>query len=91
MTTRAKFRCNSVTYSTAGPTTITRYGTGGTTTQVESYPRAVEFTAVMDNDTPEDARFSQSTPSGLLKMQVDNPAADFKPGTTYYLDFTEAD
>ena len=39
---------------------------------------------------PEDQRFSKATPSGSLRMQVDNPAAleQFEPGKAYYLDFT---
>ena len=88
-TTRAKFRCTSVTHTTPGPHTITRYGADGKTTEVQSFPRTVELMAVMDNDTAENQRFAQSTPSGTLKMQVDNPAVNLKPGTDYYLDITE--
>lgn len=48
------------------------------------------FNATYDQTIPEDQRFSKATPSGTLRMQVDNPAAveRFEPGKAYYLDFT---
>lgn len=44
-----------------------------------------------DPDSPEDQRYSVATPSGRIEMVVDNPPARefFKPGKTYYVDFTE--
>lgn len=60
--------------------------------QINSYgPRQYEFTAVMDNDTPENQRFAKSTPSGVLKMAVDNPDVDLLVGQAYYLDLTLAE
>lgn len=53
--------------------------------------RTLKFQPVYAPDLPEDRRFSKATPSGRLEMYVDNPAADFKVGTFYYLDFIEAD
>lgn len=53
--------------------------------------RSYKFTAVYDPDVPEDQRFSKATPSGALEMQVDNPSAQFTPGSFYYLDFTPVD
>ncbi len=40
----------------------------------------------------EDGRFTQATPWGELRMNVDNPnaAVQFEPGKSYYLDFTPA-
>lgn len=40
----------------------------------------------------EDAGFNKATPSGEVKMRIDNPAAVdfFQPGKSYYLDFEEA-
>jgi hypothetical protein len=40
---------------------------------------------------PENVSFSRYTPSGTLTMMIDNPslAGFFKPGKSYYLDFTE--
>ena len=51
----------------------------------------VEFFAVNDDSTPENERFTKYTPTGQLKMTVDNPAVVFEPGTHYYLDFTKAE
>lgn len=50
------------------------------------------FDAQYDTTIPEDQRFSQATPSGTMRMQVNNPAANefFKLGEDYYLDFTPA-
>jgi hypothetical protein len=49
-----------------------------------------EFTAVHDNDTPENERYSLYTPTGSLTLTVTNPAVSFTPGAYYYLDFTAA-
>lgn len=48
------------------------------------------FSPRYDTSIPEDVRFSKATPSGELKMYVDNPAAleQLKLGQDYYLDFT---
>ncbi len=50
--------------------------------------RYLKFGAVYDPSLPEAQRFAKATPSGTLEMQVDNPAAQFTLGTSYYLDFT---
>ena len=40
----------------------------------------------------ENAGFTKATPSGEMKMRIDNPAAavQFEPGKYYYVDFTPA-
>jgi hypothetical protein len=47
------------------------------------------FMVVYDQSTPENQRFTKSTPSGTLTMRVDNPAVSFEPGKFYYLDIGE--
>jgi len=51
------------------------------------------FRPEYDESIPEDRRFQKATPSGELRMMVDNPAAldALQLGNTYYLDLTEAD
>jgi len=46
--------------------------------------------AVYDESIPEDQRFQKATPYGTAKLKIDNPAAleQFKPGQSYYVDFT---
>ena len=56
-----------------------------------TWPRTYRFSAVTDSSTPENERFAQATPIGELRIQVDNPAVIFEPGSSYYLDFTPAD
>lgn len=75
MPVRAKFRCMSETNKKWGP-------------DDSQVSRSYEFMAVYDETTEEDRRFAKSTPSGNLTIQVDNPAVSFKPGQTFYLDFT---
>jgi hypothetical protein len=45
----------------------------------------------MYSDSKEDNAFSQATPSGHVKMMIDNPEAKgfFVPGKDYFLDFSE--
>jgi hypothetical protein len=52
--------------------------------------REVTLRCVYDQDTPEDQRFQKATPSGEIKMQIDNPAAlaQFTVGHAFYVDFT---
>ena len=77
MPTRAKFRCQTET--------LTRW-----TAQMEPQ-RTYEFQAIYDQALAEDRSFAKSTPSGSLKIMVDNPAVTFEPGHAYYLDITPAD
>lgn len=77
--TRAKFRCQSVesvSYDPSGEL---------------NGPRLYRFQAAYDETMPEDQRYAKYSPSGDLKIQVDNPAVVFKPGSFYYLDFTPVD
>jgi hypothetical protein len=43
-----------------------------------------------DTSIPEDQRFAKATPSGEIRMLIDNPAAVeyLKPGEAFYVDFT---
>lgn len=56
-----------------------------------STAQTFEFGAVCDNSTEENKKFAKYTPSGTLRMIVDNPPAQafFELGKSYYLDFTE--
>lgn len=56
-----------------------------------AYGDAVEYTfqPQYDSTVPEDLRYAKYTPSGELRMNVDNPAVKFEIGKDYYLDFTE--
>lgn len=74
-TVRAKFRCTSVE----------RFTTAGDGQAV------YRFAAQYDESIPEDQRFTRYTPSGELRMTVDNPNVRFEPGRQYYLDFTPAE
>lgn len=56
--------------------------------------QTVLLEAIMDNDTPENARFAQATPWGKITMHVSNPEAiaEFSiPGKFYYVDFIPID
>lgn len=61
-------------------------------TSVETFQagaaRTFRFAAEYDADLPEDQRYARYTPSGELRITVDNPNVDFEPGKSYYLDFT---
>lgn len=92
MTVRAKFRCNTVEMSSPAPTEVKRYaGPGVPETTATTWPRTYRFSPTYDPSIPEDVRYAQASPSGELRIQVDNPAVSFTPGGFYYLDFTEVD
>lgn len=61
-------------------------------TQHEGGSETLELGAVASG-TPEDNTYSKYTPSANLKMSITNPAlaGQFKPGQTFYVDFTPAD
>ena len=61
-------------------------------TQNEGGSESLRFTAVTGGN-PEDNTYSKYTPSATCEMQVTNPAllGQFKPGQTFYVDFTPAD
>ena len=52
--------------------------------------KELELSCQYDQSIPEDLRFQKATPSGSIRMQIDNPAAleQFKLGETYYADFS---
>jgi hypothetical protein len=53
----------------------------------------VELRAVCNDGTPENERFHQATPSGTVKMVIDNPPAAefFELGKFVYADFILAE
>lgn len=55
--------------------------------------KEAELNAVYSNGKPEDNEFAKATPSGSIKITVDNPAAkDFLvPGKNYFVDFSLAE
>lgn len=60
-------------------------------TSVETFAagtRTFRFSAEYDTSVPEDQRYARYTPSGELRLAVDNPNVSFEPGISYYLDFT---
>lgn len=55
----------------------------------------VTFSTIYEPDAEKDsenARFTQATPWGEIKLGIDNPAAleQFEAGKLYYVDFTPA-
>lgn len=91
MTVRAKFRCNTVEMSSNKPLKVVRFTPGskpGEDTAELTWPRTYRFSPEYDDSVPEDQRYARYTPSGELRIQVDNPAVSFEPGKQYYLDFT---
>lgn len=92
MKVRAKFHCQSVEHFQSGPTPTQRYvwSDGKNTLEPDgkyTWPRTFRFVAQYDPDLPEDQRYAQATPSGELRISVDNPNVIFEPGKSYYLDF----
>lgn len=58
------------------------------------YSDKVKMTAVYGGSTnAEDNTYAKATPSGVLEIQIDNPAVrgQVKPGQRFYLDFTPAE
>jgi len=57
---------------------------------------AVSFRTVYEPDAAKDsenARFTQATPWGEIRLGIDNPTAlaQFEPGKSYYVDFNRAE
>lgn len=52
--------------------------------------KTVTLTPQYDTTIEEDRRFAKATPSGEIKMSIDNPPAleQFKEGQAFYVDFT---
>lgn len=94
MTVRAKFRCSTMETGTSAPQEVltNQRQEDGTyklvPTGEKSWPRTYRFSAVYDDGQPENQRYAKYTPSGELRIQVDNPAVEFECGKDYYLDFT---
>ena len=64
-------------------TAITAHSWGG---------KSLEFSCEYDPSIPEDVRFQKATPSGNVKICIDNPTAvsQFELSKSYYVDFTPA-
>ena len=103
-TTRAKFRCNSVTLvRTMRNKPGVEYKNGKYVDQegneVPSGEQWMDFdqpTVVLNPVTggsPENKTFFAASPAGELKLTIDNPAGAeiFELGKEYYVDFTPAD
>lgn len=60
--------------------------------EVSEYGEKLKFSAITGN-SPEDNSYSKYTPSAQLEMTVTNPDlhGKFKPGQSFYVDFTRAD
>lgn len=63
---------------------------------IDSNARVVTFRTVYEADAAKDsenARFTQATPWGEIKLGIDNPAAleQFAAGKSYYVDFNPAE
>lgn len=87
-TIRAKFYCHSVTL-------IPRFFNeklGESKSDANLVSEQINLGAVYDEEGPNKV-WAASTPSGDLKMTIDNPGAQgyFKPGSSYYLDISEVD
>jgi hypothetical protein len=92
MTVRAKFYCSTVEQASSSPVETMAYVDGKLQPSGEfSWPRTFRFNAQYDMSVPEDQRYAKASPSGELRIQVDNPAVEFVPGRSYYLDFTEVE
>jgi hypothetical protein len=66
-----------------------------TVTAVKEYSyggKEITMQPQYDTSIPEDQRFQKATPSGLITMQIDNPAAiaQLPLGGSFYVDFTPA-
>lgn len=62
--------------------------------EVEEFEGSEEvYLEVVCGDTAENQDFNEATPSGELKMAIDNPEAMgfFIPGEEYYLDFSKVE
>jgi hypothetical protein len=90
MKVRAKFtvtRSAELGYGSGGLATCYR---DGNNTGVPM--REITLSPCYDKSNPEDVSFSEATPSGTINFTLTNPDLkdEFKPGTTYYVDFTPA-
>lgn len=76
MTVRSKFRLTRIEESKYHPQ--------------QPGQKTLVFTTQYDGTIPEDQRFCQATPTGELRMVVDNPTAlaAFELGKDYYFDAT---
>lgn len=90
-TVRAKFRCDSVQMFSAEPTQVQTWDAKKrepAATGTYTWPRVYRFSPVYYADVPEDQRYATATPSGELRIQVDNPNVSFEIGKFYHLDIT---
>lgn len=94
MPVRAKFQCNTVEQTSDKPIDCLRWDSAtksNVPTGEVTWPRTYRFSPLYDHTIPEDERYARYTPSGELRITVDNPNVVFIPGAQYYLDFTPVD
>lgn len=94
MAVRAKFQCNTVEQTSDKPVEGLKWDPktkSNVPTGEFSWPRTYRFYPQYDPTVPEDQRYARYTPSGELRITVDNPSVVFVPGKQYYLDFTPVD
>jgi hypothetical protein len=77
---RAKMRITCIEQHEGGNETLHLYAVAKST----AYP---------DDGSDEDNTYARFSPSGALNLTIANPAliGKFKPGDTYYLDFTKVE
>jgi len=91
-TVRAKLRCNTVEMFSLTPQKVMNWSAGQQVeTEEMTWSRTYRFIVEYDPSVPEDQRYCRATPSGELRIVVDNPDVSFVPGKSYYLDFTEVE
>lgn len=92
MTTRAKFKVDSITRIASN---VPKVGEDGKTTYVPGEIRSVKLSPVYGNGDPnhENTKFWQASPSGIIELGCANLAAAevFEIGKEVYVDFTPAD
>lgn len=86
--------CNATKYRRSSTMTIRAKFVLQSVTTYGGEGRELSFWAQYDTTIPEDQRFAKATPSGSMKMVIDNPAAlaffEGKIGKAFYLDMVEA-
>jgi hypothetical protein len=80
---RAKFTVSNISKSYYA-------GANGEPVEGSTY---VTLTPQYDSSIEEDRRYAKATPSGEIRLQVDNPPAVeyLKPGQQFYVDFTKVE
>jgi hypothetical protein len=90
MSTRAKFKCDTITRRESGSWRKVQ----GENQWVKHEEHTIEMSPVYHNDDPdhENTKFWEASPSGNFTLGCVNPEAVkmFEPGKEYYIDITPA-